>query len=561
MSSEPSRTHVYLRPVQGRGLRRDFRDRLWWRFEAACDADGQRGRHARDGRHRQARGRQRQAGRPARRRRWQQDDHDDDDRRDGAARDHGRQPRPPVRAVRDRLQDARDRDVHVQERQGPGGLLVELDVRLRHDRRHRDRQFDRGARHALLDGLRRRSADMGGSATCGQGVQCTAGTACGYGGTTMAGTGGDTSGGSHTGTVGGAADASAPATDFGSGPTTSALSSSDPASGGAAAICCSCGADGTFQCCTCSGSNDTANCSEGAACTQGSSCNGGTTSAGAPAGGGTNTGGTSFGSRDASASATDPGSGPTRTSAPARADPRAWRDLLHLRNRRPLSPRRGVHAAARGRADAFGWRRNDYRRRLGRRHDGRGGGLHRSQPRAPAARAARWTTTCTQGASCAQGPASCGGTLAAGDLARRASATRRAACTSARRAPTRADGGAPAQGHDGGSTGGIDDDRLQPRLPVQPGRQVRQWSSGRWVLRVSVQRRGHLSVRALRRRRCGRRRRGDGWRHAASRGVHAGAQVPAGGRPVHGLDHERRVPEVHVRPGRHRFSCAQVACP
>jgi hypothetical protein len=188
---------------------------------------------------------------------------------------------------------------------------------------------------------------MGGSATCSEGVACTAGMTCGYGGTTSAGspnagTGATTgsSGGTSTGTsggshppMGGAADASvgAPATDPGSGPTTSALSSSDPGSGSSTspAICCSCGADGTFHCSTCSGSSPpVVNCVEGAACMPGTGCGGmHTSSAGGPANGGTTTGtsgGSMGGAVDASASppATDPGSMP-KTSALSSSDPGA----------------------------------------------------------------------------------------------------------------------------------------------------------------------------------------------------------------------------------------------
>jgi hypothetical protein len=166
---------------------------------------------------------------------------------------------------------------------------------------------------------------IGSTATCGQGVACTAGMTCGYGTAPLTGTGGGgtSSGGSHTGSSGGsnaAADASAPltTTDPGSGPTRAALSSTDPGSAGSsAAICCNCGADGTFQCSTCSGSNTSAPCVEGGACTAGSTCGMGSTSGGGGpvgSGGGTTTGGNMGGAADASAplTTTDPGSGPTR---------------------------------------------------------------------------------------------------------------------------------------------------------------------------------------------------------------------------------------------------------
>jgi len=345
---------------------------------------------------------------------------------------------------------------------------------------------------------------MGGSATCAQGVQCTAGMTCGYGGTTMAGTGGGTSGGSHTGTMAGA-DASAPAaTDQGSGPTTSALSSSDPSSGGAAAICCSCGADGTFQCSTCSGSNTAPPCVEGGACTAGSSCGMGATSGGgAPAGGGgTNTGGTSAGSHDASAPATDPGTGPT-TSALSSSDPASGAtccscgsDGKYHCGGTCTPPSAGADASAGGGTvgGSDGGTMSGGGGPTGLCMQGekcQGGG-------APCANASvggacsmctcgaagtlecvpcdhnpgtggqggTMTTTCTQGASCAQGPASCGGTLQGICQTCQCDAAsgmyKCAPCADA------ADGGAPVQGHDGGA-GGTMTTGCNPGSQCNPG--------------------------------------------------------------------------------------------
>jgi hypothetical protein len=209
---------------------------------------------------------------------------------------------------------------------------------------------------------------MGGSDKCGDGVACTAGATCGFGGTpTMSGgsnsgtgaTGGTMTGASFdggamaggpnsgppktdpgsmgtaatgggtgatgggtgptgTGTMGGAADASVGAVDPGTKPAAmSALSASDPST---AAVCCSCGADGVFHCSLCQGSNDSTGgtntgsdggvmaspCVQGGSCSPGTGCGmGGGTTFGGPAGGGsTNTGAPMSGSASADGTGT-----------------------------------------------------------------------------------------------------------------------------------------------------------------------------------------------------------------------------------------------------------------
>jgi hypothetical protein len=185
----------------------------------------------------------------------------------------------------------------------------------------------------------------GGSDKCADGVVCTAGATCGFGGTTMAGSNGTGTSGGSTSTGGGSAsqdggamtgapNSGPPKADgtgagsTGTGPTgtgtgggsmggsvdasastmpidpggpkpaaTSALSSSAPS----AAVCCSCGADGVFHCSLCQGSTDTGGpstgadggataspCAEGATCSApGSGCGVGPSGGGGgPAGGG-----------------------------------------------------------------------------------------------------------------------------------------------------------------------------------------------------------------------------------------------------------------------------------
>jgi len=250
---------------------------------------------------------------------------------------------------------------------------------------------------------------MGGSATCAQGVQCTAGMTCGYGGTTMAGTGGGTSGGSHTGTMAGA-DASAPATDPGTGPTTSALSSSDPASG---ATCCSCGSDGKYHC--------------GGTCTPPSA------GADASAGGGT-VGGSDGGTMSG-------GGGPTGLCMQGEKCQGGGAPCANA------SVGGACSMCTCGAAGTLECVPCDHNPGTG----GQGGTM---------------TTTCTQGASCAQGPASCGGTLQGICQTCQCDAAsgmyKCAPCADA------ADGGAPVQGHDGGA-GGTMTTGCNPGSQCNPG--------------------------------------------------------------------------------------------
>ncbi|HVU52689.1 MAG TPA: hypothetical protein VHL80_18540 [Polyangia bacterium] len=350
----------------------------------------------------------------------------------------------------------------------------------------------------------------GGSATCSDGVKCSAGMSCGYGGATSAGAHSGSSGGTQTGTSGGtmgggAADASAsagPATnDPGAGHTMSALSSSDPSSGASsAAICCSCGADGTLHCSTCPDSGSIAStCVEGGACTPGTGCGAGASSGGgSPAGGGTSTGGTGTGSggaADASVSAgpaTNPGAGHTM-SALSSSDPSAsatcctcGSDGHYHCGGTCMPPSGGADASAGGGTITGGG--------TGGAQDGgaaSGGDPSGSctpgaacQPGAPACGTASTggacmmcacgqdgtrscascdhdpqtdaglggpTTVCQQGASCAQGPADCGGTSTGSCQTCHCDPTsgmyKCAPCGGA------ADGGAPAGGGTGGSGG------------------------------------------------------------------------------------------------------------
>jgi hypothetical protein len=156
----------------------------------------------------------------------------------------------------------------------------------------------------------------GSTNTCADGVACSAGMTCGFGGTASSGTSGPTTGGqggtsTGGGTMSGSASADAsvgapssgPATDPGS--KTSALTSTPPS----AAVCCSCGSDGVFHCSLCQGSDVGAPaCVEGGACTvPGSGCGS------APGTSGGSGGGTMSGSTSVDASVGAPSGGPVQT--------------------------------------------------------------------------------------------------------------------------------------------------------------------------------------------------------------------------------------------------------